>query len=442
MTRPMIEIYALSKRYHLNARRQQGERTLTTAVASAVSSTLAAARRSVGGEEEGDYVWALRDVTFDIQPGEAIGVIGHNGAGKSTLLQIMSRLTLPTSGYIRARGRIASMLGLGVGFSPDLTGRENVLLNGMMLGMTRAGVRQRFGDIVDFSGLGDFIDVPVRQYSSGMKLRLGFSVLAVIEPEILLLDEVLSVGDAEFRERSSKRMEELIGSGRTVVLVTHSRREVERLCKRVVRLEHGRVADIGDVSARRAAGRKKKAIAAAKPRRVPEGPPVGAVSIAYPSDQPMNLREACTLGPSGEVSGEFERSMPITVRVRYKVEEPLAGAHVFCRLETHDRQTVLCTGDMDADAACAGERRPGEYVTQVTIPSGLLEAGRYWLSITLGRPWGERFERHRRLLQLSIVDRSSVRRHWYIDDRPRPGFIGLDLPWRCIGADPWRRATC
>ncbi len=187
----------------------------------------------------GEYVWALKDVTFDVEQGEILGIIGRNGAGKSTLLKLLSRVTAPTTGYIKAKGRIASLLEVGTGFHPELTGRENVYLNGAILGMRRHEITKQLDDIVEFSGCAKYIDTPVKRYSSGMMVRLGFAVAAHLQCEILVVDEVLAVGDAEFQKRCINRMRDIAGQGRTVIFVSHSLATITSLCKTAVLLDQG-----------------------------------------------------------------------------------------------------------------------------------------------------------------------------------------------------------
>jgi ABC-type polysaccharide/polyol phosphate transport system ATPase subunit len=192
-----------------------------------------------------DEFWALRDVSLDVRPREVLGIIGHNGAGKSTLLKLIARVLQPTEGRVVVRGRVAPLLELGAGFDAELTGRENVYLNGAVLGFRKADIAERFDRIVDFSGLRDFIDMPLRTYSTGMSMRLGFAVATDIQPEILILDEVLSVGDAEFQKKSEQRIRDLRDKSEAVLMVSHDLTLMSELCQRVAWLDHGRLKALG-----------------------------------------------------------------------------------------------------------------------------------------------------------------------------------------------------
>lgn len=192
-----------------------------------------------------DYAWALRDISFEIQQGDTLGIIGKNGAGKSTLLKILSRVTTPTQGEIKIKGRIASLLEVGTGFHPELTGKENIYMNGAILGMTRKEIDRKFDEIVDFAGVQLYINTPVKRYSSGMYVRLAFAVAAHLEPEILIVDEVLAVGDADFQKKCLGKMGDVASHGRTIIFVSHNMQAVQSLCKSAIYLKAGRIADIG-----------------------------------------------------------------------------------------------------------------------------------------------------------------------------------------------------
>ncbi len=231
---PIIEVESLSKRYRLGA-------IGATSLRETLSQWWDRRNGRLPPSESGDF-WALRNVSFSVQPGEVVGVLGRNGAGKSTLLKILSRITEPTSGRARIRGRVASLLEVGTGFHPDLTGRENIYINGAILGMTRADIRRRFDDIVAFAEIESFVDTPVKRYSSGMYVRLAFAVAAHLEPEILIIDEVLAVGDASFQKKCLGKMRDVSEhDGRTVIFVSHNLDSVIRLCGRALLLRQGQL---------------------------------------------------------------------------------------------------------------------------------------------------------------------------------------------------------
>jgi lipopolysaccharide transport system ATP-binding protein len=240
----------LAKRYTLGTR-YSPDATLREAIADkAATAVRAAADRLRGHRSEGQperTLWALEDVTLEIERGEVVGIIGRNGAGKSTLLNIMSRVTAPTSGWVGIEGRVGSLLDVGAGFHPDLTGRENVFLYGSVLGMRRSEIRRRFDEIVDFAEIGRFLDTPIKRYSSGMQVRLAFAVAAHLEPDVLLVDEVLAVGDAAFQRKCLGRMGEAAGEGRTVLFVSHNMAVVQALCRRGMLFDKGRLRYDGSI---------------------------------------------------------------------------------------------------------------------------------------------------------------------------------------------------
>jgi lipopolysaccharide transport system ATP-binding protein len=249
-----IRVEGLSKQYQIGSRQKRdGYRTLREALTATAAATWRGARRLAGagrpatdeGGAAGDTFFALKDVSFDVQPGEVVGIIGRNGAGKSTLLKILSRIVEPSAGRAVVRGRMGSLLEVGTGFHPELTGRENIYLNGSILGMSRKEIDCKFDEIVAFSEIDKFLDTPVKRYSSGMYVRLAFAVAAHLEPEILIVDEVLAVGDATFQRKCVSRMRDLARSGRTILFVSHNMDLIPRFCGRVVLLDRGRVKAIG-----------------------------------------------------------------------------------------------------------------------------------------------------------------------------------------------------
>jgi lipopolysaccharide transport system ATP-binding protein len=252
MSETAIKVENLSKLYRIGLKEQIHD-TITGAMVSWLKAPLKNLRNLRrlntfnGDGESDDLIWALKDISFEVKHGETLGIIGRNGAGKSTLLKVISRITEPTSGQVTINGRVASLLEVGTGFHPELTGRENIYMNGTILGMTKKEIDRKFDEIVDFSGVEKFIDTPIKRYSSGMQVRLAFSVAAHLEPDILIVDEVLAVGDAEFQEKCLGKMGDVVKEGRTVLFVSHNMMAIRSLCSRAILLDRGRINSNGSV---------------------------------------------------------------------------------------------------------------------------------------------------------------------------------------------------
>ena len=279
---------------------------------------------------EADYFWALQDVSFTIEPGEHVGLVGTNGSGKSTLLKLMSRVIQPTTGTIETHGRVAGLLELGTGFHPDLTGRENIFLNASILGLSRAETKRRLDEIIDFADIGQFIDVQVRNYSSGMVVRLGFAITTALEPEVLLIDEVLAVGDADFQRKCITRLEDLQAQGVTLVFVSHGMAQVQQLCQRAIWSSHGNVVADGEVEA--VAGHYLDSVApAATRRRAPE------VETSKSNNRWGNylaeVRKVEFLDQHGDGLPYFKTGEPLTVRIHYvahtRIDHPAIGLAIY-----------------------------------------------------------------------------------------------------------------
>jgi lipopolysaccharide transport system ATP-binding protein len=324
------------------------------------------------GNRQGETLWALKDINFQVQQGEVLGIIGRNGAGKSTLLKILSEVTAPTSGEVKIKGRIASLLEVGTGFHPELTGRENIYLNGAILGMNKAEISHKFDEIVDFSGIEKFIDTPVKRYSSGMYMRLGFAVAAHLEPEILLIDEVLAVGDAAFQKKCLGKMGDVAKQGRTVLFVSHNMQAIRQLCGRTIFLDAGRKALEGE----------SIDVVRSYLQDVPCVESLAALApmiAQLPSDPVFRLRGVDVLqdGQSGTIviSGR-----PVEIAVEYDVFQAIAGLHIYfvlCDLDDLMIFDSLHNGD-DTDVPTM---LPGRYVSRATIPADFLAGGTYSLRI-------------------------------------------------------------
>ncbi|HUT60388.1 MAG TPA: polysaccharide ABC transporter ATP-binding protein [Phycisphaerae bacterium] len=306
MSKPVVEVFGLGKRYRIGR-----QRTIQDGLLRMVNNWLLhpvrnRRDRSAGTEE----FWALRDVSFELQAGEVLGIIGANGAGKSTLLKVLSQITEPTEGEICLRGRLASLLEVGTGFHPELTGRENVYLNGAVLGMKKAEIDSKFDQIVEFSGVERFLDTPIKRYSSGMFVRLAFAVAAHLDPEIMIVDEVLAVGDERFRSKSMAKMRNAAKSGRTVLFVSHSMQSVKQLCSVAMLLEDGRCTEYGDVNE----------VVAAYQEGGQDEPLTPVVEL--PSGAPDALGRGLRLAfvtPSGQPQATFDAGQTWQIRLEFEM---------------------------------------------------------------------------------------------------------------------------
>jgi lipopolysaccharide transport system ATP-binding protein len=365
MSRPAVTVENISKLYKLGLSvRPTG---LREAITNSVGSTLRKLRGY--GEDRAAYedFWALKDVSFEINQGEAIGILGRNGAGKSTLLKILSRITEPTEGMARLRGRVGSLLEVGTGFHAELTGRENIYLNGSILGMKRAEITRKFDEIVAFSEIERFLDTPVKRYSSGMYIRLAFAVAANLEPEILVVDEVLAVGDMEFQKRCLGKMNEVVGHGRTVFFVSHNTQSIANLTNRCLVLKQGRL--ILDAPTDQAI---KFYI-----ETTLKGSIMGAPYIKEGGDPDSNyLAEARAL--TSESYGQQVWGEPITFEFVLHIGTPIAKlCFMFCIVDT---QGVHVTQFWHVEEDQIYQTTRGEYILRCTVPKLRLYMGSYSLS--------------------------------------------------------------
>jgi ABC-type polysaccharide/polyol phosphate transport system ATPase subunit len=407
MTGNAIEIEHLSKRYRLGERHPG--RSMREAVARSV--------RALGRRERQravEEIWSLRDVSLEVTEGQALGVIGRNGAGKSTLLKILARITEPTAGLSRTRGRVAALLEVGTGFHPELTGRENVYLNGAILGMSRRDITRRFDEIVTFAGVERFVDTPVKRYSSGMYLRLAFSVAAHLEPDILVVDEVLAVGDAEFQAKCLGRMERVGQEGRTVVFVSHNLEAVFRLCSRAVWLERGSIAELGPapevVDAYLAAQ-----LRSAEQERFDDGA------------GPVALRSVRVLDAAARPAQVIRRDRAFTVEVGFLIRTAVPGLDVGVHL--YNMRGVEVLSEAWGDAVPDRQSEPGDYVARVEIPP-LLNVGDYTVGVWMGT-------RYDTFVQETTLYR--FRLEGDVRGRPRR-IVSLGLPWDVRRIDDADRA--
>ncbi len=369
---PVVKAEGICKEYTIGALRG-GPATLRETLAGAMSAPLRRRRNFPGSGSARETFFALKDVSFEATPGEVLGIIGRNGAGKSTLLKILSRITEPTAGRVELRGRVSSLLEVGTGFHPELTGRENVFLNGAILGMKQSEIRRKFDEIVAFSEVERFIDTPVKRYSSGMFVRLAFSVAAHLEPEILIVDEVLAVGDASFQRKCLGKMEATGKEGRTVLFVSHNMAAVRNLCDRAICLDGGRVRFAGQAGAVIDAYLQQSL-------RAGSAADVPALIRALPSDPDFRL-EGIDIRQKGRPCDVVLNGLPTEIEIRYTVLRRTKGLRVYFDLCDEERNVLVRSfHDEDADAASVAE--PGAYGATATLPPDLLAPKVYELRVS------------------------------------------------------------
>jgi lipopolysaccharide transport system ATP-binding protein len=375
-----IAIHAedLGKQYHIGGPQKKYE-TLRDTLTDAFTAPFRRASKLLRGQATGaaeldETIWALKDVSFEIKRGEVVGIIGRNGAGKSTLLKILSRITDPTSGFADIRGRVGSLLEVGTGFHDELTGRENVYLNGAILGMKRSEIEAKFDEIVAFSEVARFIDTPVKHYSSGMYLRLAFAVAAHLEPEILLVDEVLAVGDAVFQKKCLSKMEDVGQEGRTVLFVSHNMPAITRLCERTILLDEGRVVQDGPshqvVSTYLSSG-----LGTAAAREWPD-------LVQAPGNDIVRLRAVRVRTEDGQVTDVVDIRQPVGIEIEYEVLG--SGNTLWPSFYTRNEEGLLLFSAIDMDSNWRGRDRPaGHYVSTGWIPGNLLAEGTVVISLMM-----------------------------------------------------------
>ncbi|MCL4390418.1 MAG: ABC transporter ATP-binding protein [Patescibacteria group bacterium] len=359
----IVEVNKLSKKYRLGG--QQPYLTLRDTLAELV-------RHPIIKRDNHEF-WALRDVTFRVAPGEVVGIIGRNGAGKSTLLKIISRITCPTAGDVRLQGNVSSLLEVGTGFSPELTGRENIFLNGAILGMSRSEIRRRFDAIVDFAETEKFLDTPVKYYSSGMYMRLAFSVAAHLEPDILLVDEVLAVGDAEFQKKCLGKMEEVRNrQGRTILFVSHNMKTIEQLCSRCLLIDKGKIVMDGD---------SQKVISHYLNKQK-----IQSSAMLFPVDKNKiaQITKIAILNSKYQSRSEVPISedfyINIEMRVNHRVKKALISIYFYSQ---GDLLLFSTEGDHSGQLL---SYPAGKYKTMVRIPAFLFESGNYTIDVAIQNP--------------------------------------------------------
>ena len=436
MSDTVISVENLSKRYLVaHNPENQGHRrylALRDVIGREISNLARKGRDMLRGRQvlradELEEFWALKNVSFEVKQGEVLGIIGRNGAGKSTLLKILSRITDPTEGRVRLRGRVGSLLEVGTGFHPELTGRENVYLNGAILGMSRSEIRKKFDEIVAFAEVEKFLDTPVKRYSSGMYVRLAFAVAAYLEPEILIVDEVLAVGDYKFQRKCLGKMKEVSKTGgRTVLFVSHNVNAVESLSNRCVLLENGRIAAVGSASETVAAYLDAFASKAElRLRFIRQRPADKIATIEY-----VELR-AKNNDSNGK--GVFDFSDQLSLEIQYRLFGEISGVH--CAVELHaGSQMVFTSFDTDRDPDLLDSRAPGVYRALLQLPRELLKPGSYFIDVNLGIPQSEIIDQITHAVEFEINLRSE--NSAVISYAPhRRGVIAYNAYWQTTRLD-------
>ena len=376
-----------------------------------------------------DEFWALKDVSFEVKRGEVVGIIGRNGAGKSTLLKILSRITEPTTGRFGIRGRVASLLEVGTGFHPELTGRENIYVSGITLGMTRSEIKKNFDEIVDFSGVEEFLDTPVKNYSSGMQVRLGFAVAAHLESEILIVDEVLAVGDAEFQSQCLRTMSNVSESGKTILFVSHNMSAIQRLCTKGIFLSGGYVA---------AAGICGDVVSEYLSRTIRSTTGASSIpSLTAMLNDPAIQIEDLAATQLGELRSRFTNGDPIEVRVTYRILSDIDGLRIYFDLTDESETLIIRTFHDDNDNQPA-TFVPGRYVSTLVIPDHFLAPREYCLVMRVGI-FNERscFGGQSVSVRLAVEQTSSINRAY-----PGDPVRSLLLPKFCWTTQPLESSTC
>jgi lipopolysaccharide transport system ATP-binding protein len=375
MSSDAIRVEALGKRYRLGSARGAFRYGSLRDTLAEVAAAPWRRRGGAGAAPPQATLWALRGLSFTVAPGEVVGIIGPNGAGKSTLLKILSRVTKPTEGFAEFRGRLGSLLEVGTGFHPELTGRDNIYLNGAILGMRRHEIARKFDDIVEFSGVRAFIDTPVKRYSSGMYVRLAFAVAAHLEPEILVVDEVLAVGDAAFQKQCLGKMQEVSRTGRTILFVSHNMQAVTRLCPRALLLFEGKIVEDGPTD-RVVARYLSSELGTVARREWAEDDP------SAPGNEWVRLRAIRVVDEHGAGVESIDVRRPVGIEIVFDVrrrEQPIVpgivlvneqGGPVFSAMDTDPRWREAC--------------EPGAYTSTAWIPGNLLNEGTLVVSVAIG----------------------------------------------------------
>jgi len=412
-----IRVENLSKQYRIGGP-QAPYRTIRESLTEAVQAPFRRLSSVVRGQASAvanETIWALKGVSFEVQPGEVVGIIGRNGAGKTTLLKVLSRITEPTEGYAEIHGRVGSLLEVGTGFHPELTGRENITLNGAILGMKRAEIERKFDEIVAFAEIERFIDTPVKHYSSGMYVRLAFAVAAHLEPEILLVDEVLAVGDAAFQKKCLGKMGKVAGEGCTVLFVSHNMGAINQLCPTCIWLDYGRM---------RSSGATLPIISL----YLKDGDASAGTEEVFFAEDPRKeaqLRRVRLLNEDGVVTRKFDCDHPVIIELLFQIHKRVPGLYGYLEIRRIDGTSVMVSDSFDVAPNPLDDLAIGMYSIHIPIPARTLAPGEYSAYLNFTSISGTKFD----------VDSPGTVCSFSLDDftsnrgNTRSGFFSTLLPW-------------
>jgi lipopolysaccharide transport system ATP-binding protein len=414
MSDTVIRVENLAKKYILG-HKQESKQTFREAMNNAGQSLISALNplAKKQAERSRDEFWALKDVSFEIKQGDRVGIIGRNGAGKSTLLKVLSRITEPTSGSIRIKGRVASLLEVGTGFHPELTGRENIFLNGAILGMGKVEIQRKFDEIVAFAEVEKFLDTPVKRYSSGMYVRLAFAVAAHLEPEILIVDEVLAVGDAQFQKKCLGKMEEVGKEGRTVLFVSHNMATVTTLCQRGIWLIGGQVHMDGDAQE-------------ITSKFLTHGSEHSgeAIITTNKQNQSFSFKRVSLFNTERNIASIFDIRQPIRICLEYSATQTIKNLEISMRVYNSSGVPIFTT---NRSSSIDSEVSGGNYISELEIPAEFLVPGTYSLDIAAHVPNVEVLSHHQSLITFEIEETGS---HMAVYKGHAFGVIFANISWK------------
>ena len=415
MSDTVIRVENLGKKYIIGHQKQERYTSLRDVITDKVKSFgQVLSRKDQQEDPTHEEFWALKDVSFEIKQGDRVGIIGRNGAGKSTLLKILSRITEPTEGKISINGRVASLLEVGTGFHPELTGRENIFLNGAILGMDRVEIKRKFDEIVAFAEVEKFLDTPVKRYSSGMYVRLAFAVAAHLEPEILIVDEVLAVGDAAFQKKCLGKMEDVSQEGRTVLFVSHNMVALTKLCQRAIWLINGTVDSEG----------KAEEIASHYLSYNVESSGEITLQQQQHEEHHFCFQKVFLVNSQEFVSSTFDIREPIKVCIRYKVTQIIPGLEISLKVVNSFGISIFKT---DRSSYLLDSLKEGEYVSEIEIPSLFLSPDIYTITVASYVSNIKVIAIHENLLSFEVVEMGSK---MSIYQGQNIGIVLVNLPWK------------